>query len=196
MPCGPDVPRSPYASYVHAAYIKDHRTPGVDFATLHIWPKNWGWYDEKDKSRGLDQALLQAGDYLAVHEGYARQLRMPLLLEEFGFPRNGGACEPGTRTSLRDEFYQVMLDAAVRGAAAGGPLAGALFWGWGGEGRPREKNRNRCGAGGPPAVWQRGDALLSDPPHESQGWYSVFDSDASTLDVLKRAAAKANALAG
>ena len=115
---------------------------------------------------------------------------MPLLLEEFGFPRDGGACVATAHTSLRDQFYSAMLDAAVTGAGKGGPLAGALFWGWGGEGRPRE-SRVHCSGGGAAAVWQPGDAMLSDPPHESQGWYSVFDSDASTLQVIKRATGRA-----
>jgi mannan endo-1,4-beta-mannosidase len=30
---------------------------------------------------------------------------------------------------------------------------------------------------------------VGDPPHEPQGWYSVFDNDASTLDIIRQNAA-------
>jgi hypothetical protein len=29
------------------------------------------------------------------------------------------------------------------------------------------------------------DAFLGDPPHEPQGWYSVFDVDESTKDLIR-----------
>jgi mannan endo-1,4-beta-mannosidase len=35
-------------------------------------------------------------------------------------------------------------------------------------------------------VWQAGDDYLSDPPHEPQGWYSVFDCDTTTIDIIKK----------
>ena len=54
----------------------------------------------------------------------------------------------------------------------------------GGEGRPREK-RDACSAGGAKAFFEQGDDLLSDPPHETQGWYSVYDADLSTKVVLR-----------
>ena len=41
-------------------------------------------------------------------------------------------------------------------------------WAWGGEGRPRS----------PGGYWAAGDDVIGDPPHEPQGWYSVFDADA------------------
>ena len=73
---------------------------------------------------------------------------------------------------------------AAPSAEQGGPLVGAMFWGWGGEGRPREK-RDACSAGGAKAFFEQGDDLLSDPPHETQGWYSVYDADLSTKVVLR-----------
>ena len=33
-------------------------------------------------------------------------------------------------------------------------------------------------------------SLLHDPPHEAAGWYSVYDSDTSTLSLLKSSAAR------
>ena len=62
------------------------------------------------------------------------------------------------------------------GERRGEGAAGMSFWAWGGEGRPRDA----------PAAWERGDAFVGDPPHEAQGWYSVYAEDASTLAVLRK----------
>ena len=59
-------------------------------------------------------------------------------------------------------------------AAAEHGISGVMPWAWGGEGRPRV-------AGG---YWRAGDDVIGDPPHEPQGWYSVFATDESTLRVL------------
>ena len=33
-------------------FLLDHASPAIDFATVHVWPQNWGWYDPK-KPEGL-----------------------------------------------------------------------------------------------------------------------------------------------
>jgi len=38
----------------------------------------------------------------------------------------------------------------------------------------------------PGMFWQPGDPFLGDPPHEQQGWYSVYNSDRSTLAIVKQ----------
>jgi hypothetical protein len=40
----------------------------------------------------------------------------------------------------------------------------------------------------PNATFRGQSTLVHDPPHESQGWYSVYDADASTLAVVAKAA--------
>ena len=60
--------------------------------------------------------------------------------------------------------------------ARGGPIAGSNFWAWSGEGRAAHANHR----------FVPGDkAWLGDPPHEPQGWYGVFDSDASTRAIIR-----------
>jgi mannan endo-1,4-beta-mannosidase len=54
-------------------------------------------------------------------------------------------------------------------------LVGCNFWAYGGSGRPSS----------PKSVWYPGDDLIGDPPHEFQGWYSVYDIDKSTLDLIQ-----------
>jgi lipid A ethanolaminephosphotransferase len=76
-------------------------------------------------------------------------------------------------TDSRDIFYRYIFEQVKNGIAEGTPIAGCNFWGWGGCGRPRD------------LVWQAGDDYLSDPPHEPQGWYSVFDCDTTTIGIIK-----------
>jgi mannan endo-1,4-beta-mannosidase len=37
-------------------------------------------------------------------------------------------------------------------------------------------------------------SYVGDPPHEPQGWYSVFDVDSSTHEVIRRHAAALKAV--
>ena len=91
-------------------------------------------------------------------------------------PRDGGSFDPGTTTTFKDRFYELITGAVIDSIRSGGPLQGCNFWGWGGEGRARHPDHH----------FVRGDtSYLADPPHEPQGWYSVFDTDASTQSVIR-----------
>lgn len=152
--------------------------PEIDYVTAHIWPANWGWADRKDLAGTFEAATAKTGDYIDAHVALANRLNKPLVIEEFGFPRDGGAYAPGGPTTLRDRYYRLVFDAVAAGAGArsGGPLAGANFWAWNGEGRARHADYR----------WRRGDtAYLGDPPHEPQGFYGVFDADRSTQAVIR-----------
>ncbi len=149
--------------------------PGIDYMTIHIWPQNFGWIDPKDIPGTWDKAATNTRDYIAKHVVLARQLGKPLVIEEFGFPRDERRYDPGTPTSYKDRFYKLIFDAVATDAAAGGPLAGTNFWAWGGEGRAAHADH----------VFRPGDtSYLGDPAHEPQGWYSVFASDRSTRAVI------------
>ena len=57
---------------------------------------------------------------------------------------------------------------------------------WGGAGRASHAD----------FVFRRGDhSYLGDPPHEPQGWYSVFDGDETTKAVVRDHAAALRAVA-
>jgi len=102
-----------------------------------------------------------------------------MVVEEFGFNRDSGTYEPAGDTRLRDAYYDRLLGEAYRLAQASDTVAGINFWAWAGEGRPPR----------PGGFWRPGDPWLGDPPHESQGGYSVYDTDAGTAQVLMRYAA-------
>lgn len=151
--------------------LKDHADDLIDYVTCHIWPQNWSWYDPEKGIRSYEKGEKKALAYLDKHMKYAEKLNKPLVLEEFGLARDGGSHDAGSSTELRNRFYQKML--SLVGVV---PLAGANIWAWGGEGRPKS----------PGDLWQQGDTLIGDPPHERQGWYSVYEGDEGTLEVLRK----------
>ena len=148
---------------------KIHADKNIDYLTIHIWPVNWGWAPRNNPDSGIDNACLESGKYIDEHIVLANKLNRPLVIEEFGFSRRGNESGTGIPTDSRDKFYRYIFGRVAEGA----PLAGCNFWGWGGSGRPRD------------LVWQPGDDYLCDPPHEPQGWYSVFDNDTTTIETIK-----------
>ena len=155
--------------------IDEHRPAEIDYLTAHIWPLNWSWVDSKDLPGTWDSGEAKVRDYMARHHAMAAELGKPLVFEEFGFPRDGGSYDPGTPTTFKDRYYRMIYGAVLDSVAKGGPLMGSNFWAWNGEGRAQHPDHR----------FQRGDkAFLGDPPHEPQGWYGVFDVDASTKAVI------------
>ena len=152
-------------------FVTTHQSQYVDYTTCHIWVEPWGMYDPNDSSAAaLQKATDFATGYLRDHDTAAKQLGKPLVLEEFGLARDGwtagGKYDPAATLTNRDKYYRslyAVVEASV--ATSGGALAGDNFWAWGGEARP-------------PSKW------TGDPPHETPGWFSVYDVDASTQAVI------------
>jgi mannan endo-1,4-beta-mannosidase len=149
-------------------FQRTHDGPNIDYATIHIWPQNWGWYDPA-KPGTYEQAEPRALEYLRRHVFDMAVLNKPLVLEEFGLARDWQPVhdnyDPLSGTVYRDRFYKVMFTEVFGLASKGGPVAGDNFWAWGGASRP-------------------GDDWLGDPPHETPGWYSVYNSDESTVEII------------
>jgi mannan endo-1,4-beta-mannosidase len=153
-----------------------HRSTAIDYVNAHIWPQNWSWADPKDLAGTWPTVERNTRAYIARQVAIARRLGKPLVIEEFGFPRDGGSLEPGTPTTFKDKFYELITGAVVESVRSDGPIQGCNFWGWGGEGRAMHPDHH----------FVRGDtSYVGDPPHEPQGWYSVFDSDASTQAIIR-----------
>jgi mannan endo-1,4-beta-mannosidase len=159
-----------------ACVLEEHRNPEIDYLTAHVWPLNWSWIDARDLAGTWSSGAEKSRAYVAQHEDLAKALGKPLVIEEFGYPRDGGSYDPGTPTTWKDRFYRLIYEAVAKSAGSGGPIAGANFWAWGGEGRALHGDH----------AFRRGErAWLGDPPHEPQGWYSVFDTDESTKAVVR-----------
>ncbi|ATY31708.1 glycoside hydrolase 5 family protein [Sphingomonas psychrotolerans] len=164
-------------------YRTAHAFAEIDYLTAHIWPLNWSWVDAKDIVGTHAAATAKVAEYLQQHQALAKEIGKPLVIEEFGYPRDGGGYDPQGSTRFKDLYYQQIYDAVLTSARTGGPVVGSNFWAWNGEGRAVHGDHR----------FKPGDtAWLGDPPHEPQGWYGVFDSDASTRAVIK---AHADALA-
>ncbi len=161
-------------------FRREHRSPNVDYATMHLWVQNWRWYDPAAPEVAFEKALRKARRYIRRHARMAGRLGMPVVLEEFGLARDGGSFKPTASSVRRDRYYRKIFSLLYELAAEGAPVAGCNFWAWSGEGRPRQ----------PRAVWQSGDDFTGDPPFEYQGWYSVYDADVSTLGVFRDFAEK------
>jgi mannan endo-1,4-beta-mannosidase len=155
-------------------FILTHQVAGIDYATIHIWPQNWGWYDPANPATyaGAEKRSI---NYFQAHAVEAASLGKPLVLEEFGLARDWDPLHdiynPNSSTLYRDRFYTAMFGQASSAIALGEPLAGAAFWAWAGSARP-------------------GYAWIGDPPHETPGWYSVYNSDSTTLAIISEFAHK------
>lgn len=151
-----------------------HADNNIDYITIHIWPVNWGWAPRSNPDSGIENACQKSAEYINEHIKLANALGKPLVIEEFGYSRKDNISGVDVPTGSRDIFYSFIFEQVKNSIQNGGPIAGCNFWGWGGSGRPRD------------LVWKPGDDYLCDPPHEPQGWYSVFDCDTTTIDIIKR----------
>lgn len=154
--------------------------PDIDYITLHIWPYNWGWAQEsvlagEDPGKALDAALQQTARYIDEHIERAYDLRKPLVIEEFGFPRDGFAWHNDSSTALRDRYYRYVFSRVLESARRAGRLSGCNFWSWSGYAEQNPEHQ----------FWQEGDALAGDPPQEAQGLNGVYLSDESTIGVVR-----------
>ena len=152
-----------------------HADRNIDYLTIHIWPKNWSWFKGHDIESDFAGVVEKTLAYVEEHLRVAERLDKPLVLEEFGLPRDGHSFDPASPTTLRDKLYAGVFGILTRHAASGGHVAGANFWAFGGRARPVRGQ----------TFWKEGDDYTGDPPMEEQGLNSVFDSDAATWSLIK-----------
>jgi mannan endo-1,4-beta-mannosidase len=152
-----------------------HALPTIDYATIHIWPKNWGWFSDTSIAKGMEQIIQNSDRYIKKHADAMQVLGKPLVIEEFGLPRDGHSFSRQASTALRDRYYESVFAHLKHSAQAGGIIAGCNFWAVGGEGRALAGR----------VFWQPGDDLMGDPPQEEQGLNAVFDTDESTWNLIR-----------
>lgn len=157
-------------------FERTHQNPNIDYLTMHIWPKNWNWFKANDAEKTLPTTLENAGKYIDDHIKVAKNLKRPIIIEEFGLGRENESLLATSSVTNRDIFYNYIFSRVAESHKNNGPLQAANFWGFGGEG----KAVNETGK------WNPGDPLTTDPPQEPQGLNSVFSSDKSTLDIVKK----------
>jgi len=156
-------------------YSAIHKPAMIDYLTIHIWPKNWAWFSDTSIAKGLSAALKKTTDYINAHEQIALKLQKPLVIEEFGLPRDEHSFSPGSSTTSRDTYYQVIFELLQKSFFKKGVIAGVNFWAFGGTARPVPGQ----------LFWKEGDDYMGDPPQEEQGLNVVFDSDQSTWKIIR-----------
>jgi mannan endo-1,4-beta-mannosidase len=158
------------------AFVTSHQTPAIDYVTVHMWLKNWKWLEEFALGDAFEKAAIRARDHVEEHTKLATDiLKKPLVLEEFGLPRDHEKYSPDSPTSARDEYYRRMFDQVAESCRANRALQAANFWAWAGEGRAADK------------MGTTANAFTGDPFSEPQGLNSVFDTDASTRAIITAA---------
>jgi len=154
-----------------AIFEEAHATPNIDYLTFHMWAKNWGWIDTADMEGTYTSTLEKLDAYLDSHVALAQKMQKPIVLEEFGFPRDGENYELDSPTVFRDKYYAYLFDRVENLDG----FSGTNFWSWGGLGRSANADYR----------WLPGDPFTGDPPQEPQGLNSIFTTDTSTLELIK-----------
>ena len=152
-----------------------HAVSDIDFFTFHTWIQNWGRFDPAQPATfdaGLDFAVAYNNEQIAL----GKRIGKPIVFEEFGLARDNGSFDPASTTNLRDRYFDALLSHAFANSRDAGIVSGVSFWAYAGEGRPVA----------PGGTWTAEHPLIGDPPHEPQGWYSIYNTDHSTLAVIKR----------
>lgn len=147
--------------------------PNIDYCNIHIWPYNWGWAKKESLMEDISNAKAKTAEYIQEHVDVCREINKPLVIEEFGYPRDGFQFSKKSPVTARNQYYKFIFDIVNKNAKENGFVAGCNFWGWGGMAQPRHIR------------WQVGDDYTGDPAQEEQGLNSVFKSDKTTTRIIK-----------
>jgi len=162
-----------------AMFKRLHNNKNIDYLAMHMWPKNWSWYDINNEKESTQVSIANAYAYMDEHIVVAKQLKKPIVMSEFGFPREKESLALDASIENRNTFYEAIFNRIVESHKEGGILAGLNFWGFAGFAKNYPENIN--------GKWKHGDDFTADPPQEPQGLNSVFASDVSTLNLIKEA---------
>ena len=155
-------------------FEKIHADPNINYLNIHIWPYNWSWVKADSLKELLPRAKENTKKYIDDHMVIARKYSKPIVLEEFGFPRDGFSFSKEAPTTARDEYYRYVFDLIRQDRESGGLFAGCNSWAWGGF----------AGQNPDHVFWEKGDDYTGDPAQEQQGLNSVFATD-STIEIIK-----------
>lgn len=153
-------------------YHRAHSNPAIDYLTIHIWPKNWKWFPDTSIAANMPVVLEKSQKFLDHHLKIANKLNKPLVLEEFGLPRDAHRFAEGTPTSSRDRYYEWALKFQREKSG----LSGVCFWAFGGITWFPTNGE----------LWKKGQPFRGDPPQEEQGLNGIYSSDSTTWRLIGR----------
>eukprot|EP01025_Chloroclados_australasicus_P069154 TRINITY_DN9707_c0_g2_i4.p1 TRINITY_DN9707_c0_g2~~TRINITY_DN9707_c0_g2_i4.p1 ORF type:complete len:782 (+),score=75.98 TRINITY_DN9707_c0_g2_i4:107-2347(+) len=144
---------SPWALAEGQDFINNHRSPSIDFATVHIWSDNWmghadycGYlfqnkqFDYSHDCNLWKEKLDYTKIWLQAHIDDAKKIGKPLIVQEFGktieasklFTEMKGVLMPGEKVHqglyVRDQFFKAVYELIEEDAQSGGSTLGSNFW--------------------------------------------------------------------
>ena len=188
-------------------FEQEHADKNVDFATVQVWPSQWGWLCTKHdygstrcQAKADEQTWLErVRQYLDAHIDAAERLGKPIVIQEVGMARDGNSYTEGSKTRDRNALLSATFAIAHESMSQSGAVAGVFFSGWAGEGRKKH------------GIWEDGDPIVAEPPHEyqarklcarnpwrsiampplrlacpmcAQGRNSIYNTDVSTVQIV------------
>ncbi|WP_298307146.1 cellulase family glycosylhydrolase [Flavobacterium sp.] len=159
-----------------ATFERTHTNKNIDYLTMHIWPKNWGWYKVEDEKGSTPIAIEKTIAYIDEHIEVAKRLQKPIILEEFGYPRSQESLDRNASVEFRNQFYNSVFERLEKSIKYNEPFVALNFWGYAG----MAKNNPNDGK------WRVGLDFTTDPPQEPQGLNSVFSEETSTLNIIRK----------
>ena len=171
-------------------FEKIHAHEDFDYLNVHIWPLVWRWVTKDTFADSVCVANRMTEKYLTAHFPVAERFGKPIVLEEFGYPRDGAKAFEGeaekfwdgvslskdSSTAARDAYYSYVFGRLISARENGEPLVGVNFWGWGGHATQSQVNE----------FWRPGDDYCGDPAQEPQGLFSVYATDESTVELIRQ----------
>ena len=158
-----------------ATFERTHTNKNIDYLTMHIWPKNWGWYKMEDEKDSTPIAIEKTIAYIDEHIEVAKRLQKPIILEEFGYPRSQESLDRNASVEFRNQFYKAVFERLEKAISNNEPFVALNFWGYAGIAKNNPKD----------GKWKVGVDFTTDPPQEPQGLNSVFSSETSTMNLIK-----------
>lgn len=158
-----------------ATFERTHTNKNIDYVTMHIWPKNWGWYKMEDEKGSTPIAIEKTIAYIDEHIEVAKRLEKPIILEEFGYPRSQESLDRNASVEFRNQFYKAVFERLEKAIKDNEPFVALNFWGYAGIAKNNPKD----------GKWKVGVDFTTDPPQEPQGLNSVFSEEISTMNLIK-----------
>jgi len=146
------------ATYAAWTRWRTTRARSSTSSRFHLWGRELELAVRTNIEGQLPQALDKAKAYINDHAARAAKLDKPLLLEEFGFPRDQHSFAADSPVTIRDKYFDEILRA---GELAQGHVAHGRHHALGVRGDARPPR--------PEDFWKPGDPFIGDPPHEKQG---------------------------
>ena len=167
---------TPFPWFTNNNTLSDYKFESLDYITIHIWIQNWEWYNPNKHDKTYKDALKKAKNYINEHLAIASTFNKPMVLEEFGISRDYLEYTNQSSVNHRNTYFKDVFDVLLEHINNKSNFVGCNFWAWGGFGHantPGEVSNNHM-------------EFIGDPAHEPQGWYSVFESDIETLQLIKK----------